>query len=104
MDEFDHETEFGIYNFIIEVKYNCNRMTFEQFLKIIFEIRKYFREIYKMSYSMMAFTPSAMNYDIDGFTAIHMDKNHAFALQQRFNEIYPSRFKQKDESSYPKKS
>ena len=103
MDEFDHETEFGIYNFTIEVKYNCNRMTFEQFLKIIFEIRKYFREIYKMSYSMMAFTPSAMNYDIDGFTDINMDKNHAFVLKQRFNEIFPSRIKQQDETSYPKK-
>ena len=56
-----------------------------------------------MSYSMMAFTPSAMNYDIDGFTDINMDKNHAFALKQRFNEIFPSRIEQQDEGSYPKK-
>ena len=36
MDEFDHETEGSIHNFTIEVKYNCKRMSFEQFLKIIF--------------------------------------------------------------------
>ena len=36
MDEFDHETEGSIHNFTIEVKYNCKRMSFEQFLKLIF--------------------------------------------------------------------
>ena len=36
MDEFDHETEGDMHNFTIEVKYDCNRMSFEQFLKIIF--------------------------------------------------------------------
>ena len=57
MDEFDHITESGIYNFTIEVKYNCSRMTFEQFLKMIFEIRSKFKEIYKLSYTSMAFYP-----------------------------------------------
>ena len=45
MDECDHETEADIYNFTIEVKYNCKRMSFEQFLKIIFEIRRQFKEV-----------------------------------------------------------
>ena len=44
-----------------------------------------------------------MNYDIDGFTDIKMDKNHAFILKQHFNEIFPSRIKQQDEASYPNK-
>ena len=103
MDEFDSETESTIYDFTIEVKYNCMRMTFEQFLKIIFKVRSYFKEIYKLSYTSLSFTPSAMNYDIDGFTDIKMDKNHAFILKQHFNEIFPSRIKQQDEASYPNK-
>ena len=101
MDEFDHETETDMYNFTIEVKYNCNRMTFEQFLKIIFEVRRQFKEIYILSYSSTAYTASALNYDIDGFTDIKMDNNHAFTLKQHFNEIFPSRIKQQDEASYP---
>ena len=103
MDEFDHETEGDMHNFTIEVKYNCKRMTFEQFLKIIFEIRRHFKEIYKLSYTSMAFTSSGINYDIDGFTDIEMDNNHAFALKQHFNEIFPSRIKQQNEASYPNK-
>ena len=55
MDEFDSETESSIFDFTIEVKYNCMRMTFEQFLKIIFKVRSYFKEIYKLSYTSMAF-------------------------------------------------
>ena len=103
MDEFDHETEGDIHNFTIEVKYDCKRMTFEQFLKIIFEVRSQFKEIYKLSYSSTAFTASALNYDIDGFTDIKMDNNHAYILKQYFNEIFPSRFKQQDEASFPNK-
>ena len=57
MDEFDLDTESSIYNFTIEVSYNCRRMTFEQFLKIIFEVRSKFKEIYKLSYSGTPFTP-----------------------------------------------
>ena len=101
MDEFDHETEGVIHNFTIEVKYDCKRMTFEQFLKIIFEIRSQFKEVYILSYSSTAYTPSALNYDIDGFTDIKMDNNHAFTLKQHFNEIFPSRIEQQDEASYP---
>lgn len=103
MDEFDHETEGDIHNFTIEVKYDCKRMTFEQFLKIIFEVRSQFKEIYKLSYSSTAFTASALNYDIDGFTDIKSDYNHAFSLKQHFNEIFPSKLKQQDEDSYPNK-
>ena len=101
MDEFDYETEAEMYNFTIEVKYNCNRMTFEQFLKIIFEVRRQFKEIYILSYSSTAYTASALNYDIDGFTDIKMDNNHAYILKQHFNEIFPSRIKQQDDASYP---
>ena len=57
MDEFDYITETGIYNFTIEVRYNCNRMSFEQFLKIIFEVRQYFKKMYKLPYTTMAFYP-----------------------------------------------
>ena len=103
MDEFDLDTECSIYNFTIEVKYNCKRMSFEQFLKMIFEIRSHFKQMYKLSYTTTAFAPSAMNYDIDGFTDIKMDKDHAFTLKQHFNEIFPSRIKQQDEASYPNK-
>ena len=53
MDEFDHETEGSIHNFTIEVKYNCKRMSFEQFMKIIMEIRKHFMEMNRLSYTMM---------------------------------------------------
>ena len=55
MDEFDLDTECSIYNFTIEVRYNCNRMSFEQFLKIIFEVRQHFKQMYKLSYTTMAF-------------------------------------------------
>ena len=103
MDEFDLDTECSIYNFTIEVKYNCKRMSFEQFLKMIFYIRSHFKQMYKLSYTTTAFTPSALNYDIDGFTDIKMDKDHAFTLKQHFNEIFPSRIKQQDETSYPNK-
>ena len=55
MDEFDLDTECSIYNFTIEVRYNCNRMSFEQFLKIIFEVRQHFKQMYKLSYTTTAF-------------------------------------------------
>ena len=55
MDEFDNETEDFMYNFTIEVKYDCNRMSFEQFLKIIFEVRQHFKQMYELSYTTMAF-------------------------------------------------
>ena len=55
MDEFDLDTECSIYNSTIEVKYDCNRMSFEQFLKIIFEVRQHFKQMYELSYTTMAF-------------------------------------------------
>ena len=64
-------------------------------------MRQYFKEVYLLSYSSTAYTPSALKYDIDGFTDIKMDNNHAFALKQHFNEIFPSRIEQQDEASYP---
>ena len=64
-------------------------------------MRQYFKEVYILSYSSTAYTPSALNYDIDGFTDIKMDNNHAFTLKQHFNEIFPSRIEQQDEASYP---
>ena len=51
MDEFDYKDEIAIYNFTIEVKYDCKRMSFEQFMKIVFEIRKYFIEMNRLSYT-----------------------------------------------------
>ena len=54
MDEFDLDTECSIYNFTIEVRYNCKRMSFEQFLKMIFEIRSHFKQMYKLSYTTTA--------------------------------------------------
>ena len=103
MGEFDLVTEAGIYNFTIEVKYNCKRMTFEQFLKIIFEMRRCFKKMHIMSYTLMSFLTQGLNYDIDGFTDNNMDKNLAFTLKQHFSEIFPSRIAQQDEASYPNK-
>ena len=70
MDEFDPVSESDIYNFTIEVKYNCKRMSFEQFMRIIFEIRRHFKQMRILSYSTIPFSPYALNYDIDGFTDI----------------------------------
>lgn len=44
-----------------------------------------------------------MKYDIDGFTDINDDSNHAFILKKHFNEIFPSRIERQDEASFPNK-
>ena len=55
MDEFDYKDENAIHNFTIEVKYNCERMTFEQFMRIVFEIRKNIKEVNTLSYTLLSF-------------------------------------------------
>ena len=57
MGAFDPINESCIHNLTIEVGYDCKRMSFEQFLKIIFEIRKQFKQMNIRSYSSMGLLP-----------------------------------------------